>query len=116
MSNKSKKLRHSDNSTTTTTNTTTTTTTTTNIKPNEMTIEERKAATMRIIKQLKDLDLNISHPPIKKLFGFLKKYNDDGIRQVINIPFPDVNRRIKGLLSPSIREDTHIMFKYEKFD
>ena len=67
MSNKSKKLRHSDNSTTTTTN----------MKPNEMTIEERKAATMRIIKQLKDLDLNISHPPIKKLFGFLKKYNDD---------------------------------------
>lgn len=114
MSNKSKKLRHSDNSSNN--STTTTITTTTNMKPNEMTIEERKAATMRIIKQLKDLDLNISHPPIKKLFGFLKKYNDDGIRQVINIPFPDVNRRIKGLLSPSKREDTHIMFKYEKFD
>lgn len=86
------------------------------LKPNEMTMEERKEATKRIIKQLKEFDLNVSHPPIKKLFGMLKKYNDDGSRLVINIPFPEVNRRIKGLLSPSIREDTHIMFKYEKFD
>lgn len=87
-----------------------------NLKPNEMSIEERKEASKRIIRQLKNFELNVSHPPIKKLLSMLKKYNDDGIRQVINIPFPEVNRRIKGLLSPSIREDTHILFKYEKFD
>lgn len=84
--------------------------------PNIMTQQQRKEASNHILRQLKDLELNVSHKPIRELLGMLKQYNEDGIRRVINIPFPEVNRRIKGVLSPSVREDTHIVLKFEKFD
>lgn len=87
-----------------------------NTNPNIMTEEQRRSASNRILRQLKDLELNVSHKPIRELLGMLKQYNEDGIRRVINIPFPEVNRRIKGVLSPSVREDTHIVLKFEKFD
>lgn len=77
--------------------------------------EERRAASKEILKQLEGLDLSISHKPIRELLKLLKQYNEEGNRIVVNIPFPELNRRIKGVLATSIREETYVVLKHEKF-
>jgi hypothetical protein len=77
--------------------------------------EERRAASKEILKQLEGLELSISHKPIRELLKLLKQYNEEGNRIVVNIPFPELNRRIKGVLATSIREETYVVLKHEKF-
>jgi hypothetical protein len=77
--------------------------------------EQRQAEIKEIISQLNNLQLGIHYPPIRNLFAKFKEYIDDGNRIEINIPFPDINRRIKGVLAASIKEDVCIMLKHEKF-
>lgn len=81
----------------------------------DKTPEERRASSREILRQLESLDLSISHKPIRELLVLLKKYNEEGTRIVVNIPFPELNRRIKGVLAPSVREETYVVLKYEKF-
>ena len=83
--------------------------------PAVKTEEERRKSSREILKQLEDLDLSISHAPIRELLKLLKQYNEEGNRVVVNIPFPELNRRIKGVLATGAREETYIVLKYEKF-
>ena len=53
--------------------------------------------------------------PIKKLYAKFKEYISEGERMEINIPFPEINRRIKGLLAISVNEQVWINLKNEKF-
>ena len=85
------------------------------ILPKEKTEEERRAASREILKQLEGLDLSISHKPIRELLKLLKQYNDEGKRIIVNIPFPELNRRIKGVLATGAREETFVVLKHEKF-
>lgn len=89
----------------------------TNSKPksNMKTEEERRASSLEILKQVKALDLSVTHPPIRELLKLLKRHNETGERIAVNIPFPDLNRRIKGVLAPGSREDSYIVLKHEKF-
>ena len=82
---------------------------------NMKTEEERRASSLEILKQVKALDLSVTHPPIKELLKLLKRHNETGERIAVNIPFPDLNRRIKGVLAPGAREDSYIVLKHEKF-
>ena len=84
-------------------------------KSNMKTEEERRASSLEILKQVKALDLSVTHPPIKELLRLLKRHNETGERIAVNIPFPDLNRRIKGVLAPGAREDSYIVLKHEKF-
>mgnify|MGYP000232899853 CR=1 FL=1 len=84
-------------------------------KSNMKTEEERRASSLEILKQVKALDLSVTHPPIKELLRLLKRHNETGERISVNIPFPDLNRRIKGVLAPGAREDSYIVLKHEKF-
>jgi hypothetical protein len=77
--------------------------------------EERRASSLEILKQVKALDLSVTHPPIRELLKLLKRHNETGERIAVNIPFPDLNRRIKGVLAPGAREDSYIVLKHEKF-
>lgn len=86
-----------------------------NPKSNMKTEEERRASSLEILKQVKALDLSVTHPPIKELLKLLKRHNETGERIAVNIPFPDLNRRIKGVLAPGAREDSYIVLKHEKF-
>lgn len=86
-----------------------------NPKSNMKTEEERRASSLEILKQVKALDLSVTHPPIKELLKLLKRHNETGERITVNIPFPDLNRRIKGVLAPGSREDSYIVLKHEKF-
>ena len=77
--------------------------------------EERKEEVKNILKQLSDFDLNIKYEPIKKLYQQFKIYIAEGNRMLINIPFPEIDRRIKGLLAISINEEVWIKLEKEKF-
>ena len=77
--------------------------------------EERKQEVKKILEKLNHFQLTIAYDPIKKLYIFLKEYINDGKRLEINIPFPSINRRIKGLLAISVRENVWINLQHEKF-
>ena len=78
--------------------------------------EQRQDEVKKIIKKLSELQLNIKYEPIHKLFELFKIYINEGNRIEVNIPFPDINRRIKGLLAISIREEVWITLKNERFN
>tara|TARA_B100001121_G_C18607720_1_gene582747 strand:+ start:367 stop:666 length:300 start_codon:yes stop_codon:yes gene_type:complete len=77
--------------------------------------EERQKEVKEILKQLSSFDLNIKYEPIKKLYGLFQTYIKEEKRIEVNIPFPEVNRRIKGLLAISVNEEVWINLKHEKF-
>ena len=77
--------------------------------------EERRKEVKEILKQLSSFDLNINYEPIKKLYGLFKIYINEDKRIEVNIPFPEINRRIKGLLAISVNEEVWVNLKHEKF-
>lgn len=76
--------------------------------------EERQNEVKTIIKQLTEFDLNATYQPVRDFFKLCKEYVDEDKRIVVNIPFPEINRRIQGLLAISAREECWINLKYEK--
>ena len=77
--------------------------------------EERQEEVKNILKQLSDFDLNIKYEPIKKLYQLFKTYIAEGNRMLINIPFHEIDRRIKGLLAISVNEEVWVKLEREKF-
>ena len=77
--------------------------------------EQRQNEIKEIILKLSEFKLDITYEPIKKLYIQFKEYIEEGRRMEINIPFPEINRRIKGLLATSVREEVWINLKNEKF-
>ena len=78
--------------------------------------EERQNEVKKIISKLSSFDLNTTYEPIKNLYSKFKEYISEGQRMEINIPFPEINRRIKGLLAISVNEQVWINLKNEKFN
>ena len=68
-----------------------------------------------IIDKLTELKLTISYDPIKKLFIILQNYIKNGERTNVNIPFPMINKRIKGILSDTVNEKCWIKLEHEQF-
>lgn len=77
--------------------------------------EQRQEEVKNILKQLSEFGLNIKYEPVQKLYTKFKEYIAEGNRIKINIPFPEINRRIKGLLAISIRENVWLKLETEKF-
>ena len=77
--------------------------------------EQRQEEIKNILKQLCEFDLSIRYEPIKKLYDIFKTYIAEGNRIIVNIPFPEINRRIKGLLATSINEEVWLKLEKEKF-
>jgi len=77
--------------------------------------EERQAEVKHVLEQMNEYRLNPSYEPVKKLYVKLKEYVSSGDRLIINIPFPELNRRIKGVLAINKREDVTIALLNEKF-
>ncbi len=74
--------------------------------------EQRQKEVKTILGQLSEFDLDSKYEPIKKLYGLFKTYIAEGNRMLVNIPFPEIKRRIKGLLAISINEE--VWLKLEK--
>ena len=77
--------------------------------------EERQNEIKEILSKLSEFNLNTAYKPIKKLYQIFKEYINEGNRIEVNIPFPEINRRIKGILAISVREEVWITLKNEKF-
>ena len=78
--------------------------------------EERQEEGRIIIQKLTTLQLFIAYPAIKILFEKLREYISEGKRMLINIPFPELNRRIKGVLADNKHEEVWIRLEYEEQD
>lgn len=78
--------------------------------------EERQVEVKEILSKLSEFDLNLTYQPIKKLYQKFKEYIQEGNRIEVNIPFPEINRRIKGILAISVREEVWINLKNEIFN
>jgi hypothetical protein len=79
------------------------------------TLENRKNEVKELIKELAKFELSMKYEPVQKLYKEFKKYIDIGERIIINIPFPMISRRIKGVLSNTVNEQVTITLKHEKF-
>jgi hypothetical protein len=77
--------------------------------------EQRQQEVREILKQLSKFELTPRYEPVKDLYKQFKQYIDTGDRIEINIPFPMINRRIKGLLAASVNENVWIKLQNEKF-
>lgn len=77
--------------------------------------EQRQEEVKNILKQLNEFELGIKYDPIKILYKKFKEYIVEGNRMKVNIPFPEINRRIKGLLAISVRENVWLKLETEKF-
>lgn len=78
--------------------------------------EQRQDEVREILKKLSEFQLNISYEPVRKLYELFKIYIEECKRIDVNIPFPDINRRIKGLLAISVNEQVWINLKNERFN
>ena len=77
--------------------------------------EDRTEEVLKIINKLTELELTVAYEPIKELFIILQKYKNDGGKIMINIPFPMIEKRIKGILSDTINEKCSIKLVNEKY-
>ena len=84
------------------------------MKPEYRTKEERQNEVKEILRKLTQFDLNMKYEPVKKLYQKFKEYISEGERLVVNIPFPEINRRIKGVLAINKREEVTIGLLNEK--
>ena len=77
--------------------------------------KERQDEIKEILLQLTHFNLDTSYEPVKILYKKFQEYIKEGNRIIINIPFPEVNRRIKGILAISKNEDVTVALLNEKF-
>lgn len=77
--------------------------------------EERKIEINEIITTLTNLELTIQYDEIKTLFKLMKTFIKEGNKIKVSIPFPMIERRIKGELLPGKREKSWIKLESEKF-
>ena len=84
-------------------------------EPEYRTKEERQSEVKHILEQLSEFHLNPTYDPVKKLYLKFKEYISEGDRLIVNIPFPEINRRIKGVLAINKNEDVTIALMKEKF-
>ena len=70
--------------------------------------KQRQNEIKTIIKKLNELHLNTSYDGIKTLFQNMKKYNDSDSDSdepiIINIPCPELNIRITGVLEIDLKK------------
>ncbi len=61
-------------------------------------IEEKKLVIINIIKKINELQLSPEYPAIKELYKLLKEYQENDYSININIKFPEIKRKIIGVL------------------
>ena len=76
---------------------------------------ERRYEVNIIIKKLSELQLTMAYDPIRELYIILNDYIKNGGRKQINIPFPIINKRIKGILSDTTNEECCIKLEHEVY-
>ena len=60
--------------------------------------EEKKLVVITIIKKINELQMSPEYPSIKELYKLLKEYQENDYSININIKFPEIDRKIIGIL------------------
>ena len=84
-------------------------------EPQYRTREQREEEVKNVMKQLSDFGLNMTYEPIKKLMLLFKEYINEDKNVKVSIPFPEINRRIKGKLATNVKEEVNFALINEKF-
>tara|TARA_Y100000389_G_scaffold181349_1_gene196868 strand:- start:1241 stop:1510 length:270 start_codon:yes stop_codon:yes gene_type:complete len=79
-------------------------------------LDQRKSEVKEVINSLYSLNLSQDYPPINNLYKIMFGYIKDGGKKNINIPFPMINKRIKGILPDTINEKCWIKLINEKIN
>ena len=83
--------------------------------PQYRTKEKRQEEVKNIMIQLSKYGLNMTYEPIKKLMLLFKEYINEEKDIKVSIPFPEINRRIKGKLATNVKEEVTVALINEKF-
>ena len=84
-------------------------------EPQYRTKEQRQEEVKNVMQQLSDFNLNMTYKPIQKLMLLFKEYINEDKDVKVSIPFPEINRRIKGKLATNVKEEVTIALINEKF-
>lgn len=79
---------------------------------NYRTKDERRHETLNIIYQLKENKISSDYPAIKKLIEKLNEYVNEGNSITFTIPFPEMNKKIKGILPIHKKEKCVVVLKH----
>lgn len=78
-----------------------------------LTKQERQLEIKPIIVKINELRLSPGkYETIKELYKLMKNYIEDGERIEVNIPFPEYNANIKGLLTSLINEKVWVKIEH----
>jgi hypothetical protein len=77
--------------------------------------EQRQEEVKNVLQQMNKYNLNMTYEPIQKLMKLFKQYIDEDCDIKVSIPFPEINRTIKGKLATNVKEEVTIALINEKF-
>lgn len=80
--------------------------------PTHRTEDERRQESLQILYQLKQHGITSKFPAIHTLIQELTRYVKEGVRIRLNIPFPELNKKIKGVLAVDKREECTVVMKH----
>lgn len=80
----------------------------------ERTKKERQEEANKIILTLTQFELTQEYKEVQELMQIIKIYVDTGERQIIKIPFLEINRCIEGVLATSKREKVWVKLTHQK--
>ena len=69
---------------------------------------ERQQEIATLLSKLSELQLTTAYEPIQIFYRHCKEYIQQGTRMTINIPFPEIQRTIVGVLATSLDEKVQI--------
>tara|TARA_Y100000591_G_C21802391_1_gene682824 strand:- start:881 stop:1174 length:294 start_codon:yes stop_codon:yes gene_type:complete len=81
----------------------------------ERTKEERQVEANKIIASLTQFELTQEYKEVQELMQQIQAYVDTGERQIIKIPFPEIDRCIQGILATSKREKVWVRLIQQKY-
>ena len=76
--------------------------------------EERQVEATKIIQSLQSLNLNPGeYQPVRTLYTLLQEYINQGERIEVSIPFPEIHKKIVGILAIRITESVVVKLTKE---
>jgi hypothetical protein len=76
--------------------------------------DERRHETLNIIHQLRENEIPSKYPAVKKLNEKLNEYVNEGKDLSFSIPFPEMNKKIKGQLYIHKKQDCIVVLKHQE--